>query len=332
MSYQNILVTGGAGYIGSHACKILKKNGFNPIALDNLSNGHKEAVLFGPFEFGDVQDRDFLCKVFQKYKPVAVMHFAAFIYVGESVEDPEKYYQNNVFATLNLLNVMREFAVKNIIFSSTCAVYGTPDILPVSEKTSTNPINPYGRSKLFAEKILQDFQSAYGINFIALRYFNACGASVDGEIGARHNPETHIIPIVIKAALGETDSITINGDDYQTKDGTCIRDYVHVEDLAEAHLKALNFLLQKKQIFSIGEIFNIGIGRGFSVKEIIDVVKKVSGKEFIVKVGPRREGDAAEIMADNSKIKNVLGWQPKHTSLEEMVKTAYDWYLNGTKD
>jgi UDP-glucose-4-epimerase GalE len=300
----------------------LRQNGYNPITFDNLVYGHKEHVLFGEFEFGDLNDAARLREVFKKYNPLAVIHFAAFTYVGESVTDPYKYYHNNVFGTLNLLNVMREFLVKNIVFSSTCAVYGVPESLPIVETTKTNPINPYGSSKLMVEKILQDFKNAYEINHVALRYFNACGASADAEIGESHDPETHLIPLAIYAALGKSDSITIYGEDYPTKDGTCIRDYIHVEDLADAHLKALEFLLKNKK----SEIFNVGIGQGFSVKEVINAVKKISGKDFTIKHGTRREGDPSELIADNSKIKNILGWKPKYTEIEKMVATAYRWH------
>lgn len=322
MISKNILVTGGAGFIGSHTCKIIKQNGYNAITFDNLIHGNREHVLYGSFEFGDINNYLCLKGVFEKYNPVAVIHFAALTSIEESVLNPYKYYHNNVVGALNLLKIMSEFKVKNIVFSSTCAVYGVPESLPILESFKTNPVNPYGSSKLMVEKILQDFKNAHDINYVVLRYFNACGASSDGEIGEKHDPETHLIPLAIYAALKKLDSITIYGDDYKTKDGSCIRDYVHVEDLASAHLKALEFLFKNNR----SDIFNVGIGNGFSVKEIIDVVKKISGKNFTVKIGARRAGDPAELIADNNKIKNILGWNPKYTSIEKMIETAYNWH------
>ena len=319
---KNILVTGGAGYIGAHNCKALYQAGFNPITFDNLSHGHKKHVKWGPFEYGDLLNLEKIREVIKKYKPVAVMHFAAFSLVGESVSDPFKYYQNNVYGSANLLKAMVLEGVDKIIFSSTCAIYGNPENLPINEETAKNPINPYGRSKLMIEDMLKDFEMSNNIKHVCLRYFNVCGASKDGEIGELHEPETHLVPLVIDAALGKRKNITIYGDDYKTRDGTCIRDYIYIEDLADAHIKSLQYLIAGNQ----SNYFNVGIGKGFSVKEVIDAVKEISQKDFEVIIGPRRDGDPETLFADNKKISQTLGWKAKSLDIKEMIATAYGWH------
>ena len=317
-----ILVVGGAGYIGSHTVKYLLKNGEDCVVLDNLIYGHKEAVISPFFEKADLQDKASIRNVFSKYKIDSVIHFAAFAYVGESVEDPEKYYKNNVVGTLNLLEVMKEFNVKKIVFSSTCATYGNPQYTPIDEKHPQNPINPYGMSKLMVEKILEDYKKAYGLKYIALRYFNASGADSDGKIGESHNPETHLIPLVLKTIKGERKSISIFGTDYDTSDGTCIRDYIHVEDLAEAHYLAI------KKLDEFTGFLNLGTGIGTSVKEIISAAEKVSGKKCNVEEAPRRAGDPAVLYASNEKAKKILNWKPKYLKIENIIKTAWNWEMN----
>ena len=284
---MRILITGGAGYIGSHACKAFASAGFLPVSLDNLVYGHRSAVQWGPLEEGDIADRTFLDSVIKKYNPVAVIHFAAFAYVGESVENPGKYYRNNVAGTLTLLEALRDHQIQHVVFSSTCATYGVPVTVPIPETHLQNPINPYGASKLMIERMLADFERAHGLKSVSLRYFNAAGASLAGEIGECHDPETHLIPLILDAAAGKRSEIRIFGDDYPTPDGTCIRDYIHVDDLADAHFRALSYLLRGGATAQL----NLGTGRGYSVKEVIACAQAVTGRKIPVIIAARRPGD-----------------------------------------
>jgi UDP-arabinose 4-epimerase len=319
---KTILVTGGAGYIGSHACKSLAQSGYIPVSYDNLIYGHEWAVQWGPLEIGDIADRTKLDEVIRKYKPAAVMHFAAFAYVGESMENPGKYYRNNVSGTLTLLEAMRDHHIDKIVFSSSCATYGIPDKIPIPENHPQHPINPYGHSKLMIEQILRDFESAHGLRSVALRYFNAAGADPDGETGEAHEPETHLIPLVLDAAAGKRPSITLFGNDYDTPDGTCIRDYIHVTDLARAHVLALNLLATG----SPGTAYNLGNGNGFSVRQVIDKAKLVTGKNIREQMGARREGDPPALIGDSTKAINELGWKPQFASLEEIIESAWRFH------
>ena len=308
-----ILVTGGAGYIGSHTNKALHNAGYGTVVLDNLSNGYENFVKWGNLENCDIGSSD-LSEIFEKYDIEGVIHFAGFISVAESVEMPQKYLKNNYKNTLNLLRVMREYNVNKFIFSSTAAVYGTPEKIPITEDSDLKPINPYGQSKWLVEKALErEAQKGY-FNYVALRYFNASGCDFDGEIGELHDPETHLIPLILDAAIGKRDCIYIYGEDYDTPDGTCIRDYIHVDDLADAHIKAYEYLCNNGK----SDVFNLGNGQGFSVREVIEMCKKVTKKDFEVKVGQRREGDPDRLVADSSKIQNNLGWTPKY-DLEKIV-------------
>jgi UDP-arabinose 4-epimerase len=317
-----ILVTGGAGYIGSHACKALAKAGYTPIAYDNLVYGHESAVKWGPFEQGDILDRKRLDEVISQYQPVAIMHFAAYAYVGESVDQPGKYYRNNVTGSLTLLEAMRDHGIPYFIFSSTCATYGEPEQIPIPENHNQSPINPYGHSKLMIEQMLSDFDVAHGLRSVSLRYFNAGGADPDGDTGEDHDPETHLIPLVLDAAIGKCPSITIFGDDYDTPDGTCIRDYIHVTDLADAHVKALKYLEQGGETTR----FNLGNGKGFSVKEVIDTATKVTGKDIPVVIGKRRSGDPPRLVGDAERIRKELNWSPQYADLEKIIDTAWKWH------
>lgn len=318
-----ILVMGGAGYIGSHTVKHLLANNYSVVVADNLVYGHKEAVdSRAKFEIADLADKASLRKVFDKYNIDAVIHFAAFAYVGESVQNPQKYYQNNVVGTINLLDVMMEYGVKKIVFSSTCATYGEPQYTPIDEKHPQNPINPYGRTKLMIEQIFADYEKAYGLQHIALRYFNAAGCAADGSIGESHTPETHIIPLVLKAITGERDNIKVFGTDYDTRDGTCIRDYIHVEDLAQAHRLAV------EKLGSYNGCINLGTGVGTTVKEIITAAENVSGKKCPVEYAERRAGDPAKLFADNRKAKKILGWNPQYLNIENIIQTAWNWEIN----
>ncbi|MDW6018305.1 UDP-glucose 4-epimerase GalE [Vibrio plantisponsor] len=321
---KNILVVGGAGYIGSHTCKSLFNKGYNPIVLDNLIYGHEDFVKWGDFILGDLSDVEQIRLIFKRYKIDAVMHFAAFAYVGESVAEPKKYYHNNVLATLNLLNVMLEFDVKYFIFSSTCATYGNPIYLPIDESHPQNPINPYGMSKLVVENILKDYTNAYNFKFVSLRYFNAAGCDPDCEIGENHEPETHLIPLVLDAALGKRDNVKIFGTDYDTRDGSAVRDYIHVLDLAEAHILALEYLYSGHD----SDIFNLGNGQGFTVKEVIDCVKKITKCEFKVVEGGRRIGDPSSLIGSSDKIIKTLNWKPKYNTIESIIQTAWNWQKN----
>ena len=323
MDFRSVVfVTGGAGYIGSHACKSLHRAGYLPLTFDNLIYGHEWAVRWGPFEYGDILDRARLDEVMDRFKPAAVMHFAAFAYVGESVADPAKYYRNNVMGSLTLLEAARDHGIRRFVFSSTCATYGIPKSFPIGEHTPQNPINPYGASKLFVERMLKDFDSAHGIYSIALRYFNAAGADPDNETGKSHDPETHLIPLVLDAASGRRPNVTIFGSDYDTPDGTCIRDYIHVSDLADAHVKALQAL----EGGASSSAYNLGNGRGFSVREVIDTVERITGLIVPAKAGDRRPGDPARLISDASKAHNHLGWQPRIGDLDEIIRSAWAWH------
>ena len=317
-----VLVTGGAGYIGAHACKALARAGYTPIAYDNLVYGHSQSVKWGPLEEGDISDTDRLQDVMRKYSPIAVMHFAAYAYVGESVEKPSKYYHNNVVGTLTLLESMRNCDIDKIIFSSTCATYGMPEQIPIPEDHFQSPINPYGRGKLMIEWILEDYAAAYGLKYTSLRYFNAAGADPDGEIGEDHDPETHLIPLIIDVALGKRDYIGIFGTDYGTPDGTCIRDYIHVTDLADAHLLALEYLTRG----GASVVFNLGNGNGFSVKEVIASTSKIAGCDIESVASDRRPGDPPILIGSSEKAKKILGWNPEFYDLDTIIETAWRWH------
>lgn len=329
MTDSPILITGGAGYIGSHAVRHFTSLGKRVVVLDNLVFGHRDAIVDSSVELvtGDVGDRKLLRKLFEEHRFSAVIHFAAFAYVGESVTDPLKYYWNNTAEPIALLQVMQEFDCKAFVFSSTCATYGTPQRVPIDESNPQNPINPYGQSKLMVEQILSDCDRAWGLKSACLRYFNASGCSPDSKIGEDHNPETHLIPRVLMAITGEIDTLEVYGTDYPTPDGTCIRDYIHVEDLADAHVLAL------KQLFSAKESFqcNLGTGQGISVKEIIAAAEEVTGKTVPVKFGPRREGDPPELVADPSLANEILGWKAQRRNVADIVGSAWQW-LSGPRN
>jgi len=320
---KNILVVGGAGYIGSHTVKMLASRGYNPVVYDNLSKGHRQAVEGLPFEEGDLGDKTRLKEVFQQYQIEAVMHFAAFIEVGESVKEPSKYYHNNVASVLNLLDAMQESGVKYFVFSSTAATFGEPVQPQINESHPQQPINPYGNTKLMVEKMLEDFDRAYGLKSVALRYFNASGADDSGCIGESHTPETHLIPLVLQAAAGKRPSIKVFGSDYPTPDGTCVRDYVHVNDLARAHILALEKMEKENKSLR----YNLGSGRGFSVAELIQEAKAVTGVDFKVEYEARRAGDPAVLVADPSKAQAELGWKPMY-NLKQIITTAWNWEKN----
>lgn len=317
-----ILIVGGAGYIGSHLNKEISKQGHNTVVFDNLSYGHEKFVKWGSFELGDLGNINDIRSIFWKYPIDAVMHFAAFTYVGESVEDPQKYYLNNVKNTLNLLQVMLEENVKQFVFSSTCATYGNPVEIPITENHPQNPINPYGRGKLIVEQILKDYSRAYGLKYASLRYFNAAGADPDGEVGELHDPETHLIPLILDVAAGKRDAIKIFGTDYNTPDGTCIRDYIHVTDLADAHILALKYLQDGGE----SDVFNLGNGNGFSVKEVIDAAQKITGKNIRAVEDERRPGDPPILVGSSDKAKEVLKWKPKYDDLYKIIETAWNWH------
>ena len=318
---MNILVVGGAGYVGSHACRVLEAAGHTVWVYDNLSVGHRGAVRSEQLIVGEVADGDTLREVFRDRQIEAVMHFAAFALVGESVAEPAKYYRNNVIATLELLDAMRDCDVRRFVFSSTTATYGEPDVIPIPETTRQEPINPYGFTKLVIERALADYAHAYGLGYAALRYFNAAGADPSGEIGEDHDPESHIIPIVLQVALGQRAHVSIFGDDYPTPDGTCIRDYVHVNDLGQAHLQALERLQDGK-----GICVNLGTGKGNSVRQIIDACRRVTGHAIPEVIGERRPGDPPELVADARLAQEVLDWQPQFTDIERIVETAWKWH------
>ncbi len=316
-----VLVVGGAGYIGSHMCKCLAGAGYFPVTLDSLVYGHAEAVKWGPLIRGQMDDPDLLDRLFSDYRFTAVMHFAAFTYVGESMEAPGKYYRNNLAATLSLLEAMVRHDVCRLIFSSTCAVYGEPERLPLTEDHPKNPINVYGRTKLMAEQMLADFGRAHGLRSVCLRYFNAAGADPGGELGEDHRPETHLIPLILDVPLGKRKEILVFGDDYPTPDGTCIRDYIHVTDLAAAHLLALEQLTDG----SPGGAYNLGNGAGYSVARVIEAAREVTGHPIPARVVDRRPGDPPELTGSSGKAVSELGWTPRHPDLGGIVRTAWDW-------
>ena len=321
---MKVLVTGGAGYIGSHTVLSLVESGHEVIVYDNLSKGHTQAVQGCEFVRGDIFDEELLTEVFRCYSIDAVVHFAACIQVGESVADPRLYYCNNVMGTLSLLSAMLARNVKQLVFSSTAAVYGEPEESPITENCAKNQTNPYGRTKWIMEQAMADYSVAYGLNYIALRYFNACGAHPSGTIGEDHDPESHLIPLVLQAASGVRDSIKVFGTDYPTLDGTCVRDYIHVDDLARAHVLALEHLAAGNS----SNAFNLGVGNGFSVKEIIDAAERVTGKSIAREYSARRPGDPAVLVADSAKIRTLLGWQPQYTNIEDIIRTAWNWHCN----
>jgi UDP-glucose 4-epimerase len=318
---MKVLVVGGAGYIGSHMVKMLLSKGHDVVTFDNLSGGYRDAVLGGEFVLGDLADQAAVDAVFTKYKPQAVMHFASFIQVGESVRRPDMYYRNNFSNTLNLLDAMVAHGVKYFIFSSTAAVFGEPDYVPIDEVHPNRPVNPYGRSKWMVEQILADYDHAFGLKSVCLRYFNAAGADPEGQLGERHDPETHLVPLILQAASGRRSEIHVFGRNYDTPDGTCIRDYIHIVDLCSAHLLALRYLADG----GTSERFNLGNGEGFSVQQVIDTVEKVTGRKVKVLDGPRRDGDPARLVADSTRARSQLGWEPVFADLESIVQHAWAW-------
>jgi len=323
---STVLVVGGAGYIGSHACKALAEAGYDVVVFDNLAYGHEWAVQWGPLEKGDILDRERLDDAMRRHRPQAVMHFAAFCYVGESVTDPAKYYRNNVIGTLNLLDAMRARGVERLVFSSTCATYGDPVQIPMREDHPQRPVNPYGWSKLMIERVMRDYGVAYGLRSVALRYFNAAGADSTAQIGEDHDPETHLIPLALLAAVGVRPSLTIYGDDYDTPDGTCIRDYIHVSDLAQAHVLALSRL----ERISGFDAYNLGNGAGFSVKQVIDTAAEVTGRSIPAEIGLRRAGDPPRLIGDATRARHELGWAPRFAELSSIVESAWRWTIRNT--
>ncbi len=321
----NILVTGGAGYIGSHACKALSKAGYTPVTYDNLVTGWQDAVKFGPFEQGDLLDRQRLDEVFAKYEPAAVMHFAALSQVGEAMSQPGRYWSNNVTGSLNLIEAAVAANCLNFVFSSTCATYGEHDNVVLDENTPQHPLNSYGASKRAIEDILRDFQSAHDLNHVIFRYFNVAGADPDSEVGEFHRPETHLVPLMLDAIDGKRGALTVFGTDYDTPDGTCIRDYVHVCDLVDAHVLGLKWLEQGKE----SRVFNLGTGSGFSVMEVIEHSKAVTNQTVPYTIGPRRAGDCTKLVSGSTRAESELGWQPKRSTLETMVADAWRWHQNG---
>jgi UDP-glucose-4-epimerase GalE len=317
---MKILVTGGAGYIGSHVCKLLAATGFGPIVYDNLSRGNRWAVKFGPLEVGDLSDTIRLREVLEKHRPQAVMHFAAFAYVGESVANPLLYYRNNIGETTSLLQAIVEFEPMPVVFSSTCATYGVPNVIPIAEGHSQRPINPYGYSKLVVERLLADLDIAHNLRSVSLRYFNAAGADPDGEIGEAHDPEPHLIPLVLAAARDGT-SIKVFGDDYDTADGTCIRDYIHVFDIADAHVRALKYLIEGGKSCAL----NLANARGYSVREVIATAERVTGKPIRVEIAPRRPGDPAVLIGSSERARELLGWKPARSELVVQIQDAWNW-------
>ena len=318
---MKILVVGGAGYIGSHMVKMLLGAGHEVVTLDNLSNGHRDAVLGGKLVVGDLCDRGLLRQLFREHDFAGVMHFASFIEVGESVREPLKYYRNNLSNTINLLQAMVEHDVLAFIFSSTAAIFGEPQAIPIDETHPRNPINPYGRSKWMVEQVLADVDQAHGLKSVCLRYFNAAGADPDGQLGERHDPETHLIPLVLQAAAGRREAITVFGSDYDTPDGTCIRDYIHINDLCQAHLLALEHLLAGGD----SRAYNLGNGQGFSVREVIDTARAVTGRDIPVIESERRPGDPARLVADSTRARQELGWRPAYSDLATIIEHAWRW-------
>jgi UDP-glucose-4-epimerase GalE len=321
-----ILVTGGAGYVGSHACKALRAAGYEPVSYDNLSRGHRWAVQWGPLEEGDLADGARLREVLERHRPAAVMHFAALAYAGESVTAPLQYYRVNVGGTLSLLEAMRAAGLRDLVFSSTCAIYGPCELARIPEAAPHQPVSPYGYSKLAVERMLADCAPAWGLRSIALRYFNAAGADPDGATGEVHEPETHLIPLVLQVAAGQRTHIEIYGDDYPTPDGTCVRDYIHVGDLADAHVRALQRLPQHEGLRG----YNLGTGRGYSVKQVVETARRVTGRPIRAEVRPRRAGDPPSAVADASLAGRELGWQPRFTALEPLLESAWRWHQHGS--
>jgi UDP-arabinose 4-epimerase len=326
-SMTSVLVTGGAGYIGSHTCKALHAAGFSPIVYDNLERGNPEAVKWGALEIGDLSDIPRLRAAIARHHPAAVVHFAALAYVGESNEDPIFYYRNNVGGTASLLDAMREEGIRHLVFSSSCTVYGIPKIVPITEDSPYAPISPYGSTKMICERMIRECAAAFPLNFMALRYFNAAGADPDGEIGECHVPETHAIPLVLDAAAGANKGFTIFGDDYPTADGTCVRDYIHVTDLADAHVRAVRALIDGAESTAL----NLGTGRGWSVRQLVDSARKITGRDIPVHVGARRPGDPPVLVADAGHARERLGWQPRYSDLAVQVAHAWAWRQGGGK-
>ncbi|QFY61797.1 UDP-glucose 4-epimerase GalE [Rhizobium grahamii] len=321
MAGETVLVVGGAGYIGSHTCLDLANKGFVPVVFDNFSNGHREFVKWGPVEEGDIRDRARLDEVLAKHKPAAILHFAALIEVGESVKDPVAFYENNVVGTLTLLAAAQNAGIKAFVFSSTCATYGLPQTVPLDEGHQQVPINPYGRTKHIVEQALSDYAQYTGFRSVILRYFNAAGADFEGRIGEWHQPETHAIPLAIDAALGRRQGFKVFGSDYDTRDGTCVRDYIHVLDLADAHVRAVEYLLRGGESIAL----NLGTGTGTTVKELLSAIEEVSERPFPVEYVGRREGDSTTLVANNDKAREILGWVPKH-DLSQIIRSAWNWH------
>lgn len=326
MAGETVLVVGGAGYIGSHTCLDLANKGFKPVVYDNFSNGHREFVKWGPAEEGDIRDRARLDEVLAKHKPAAILHFAALIEVGESVKDPVSFYENNVIGTLTLLSAAQAAGIKAFVFSSTCATYGLPQSVPLDESHQQVPINPYGRTKYIVEQALADYDQYKGLRSVVLRYFNAAGADFEGRVGEWHKPETHAIPLAIEAALGRRQGFKVFGSDYDTRDGTCVRDYIHVLDLADAHVRAVEYLLDGGDSVAL----NLGTGTGTTVKELLGTIETVSKRPFPVEYVGRREGDSTTLVANNDKARDILGWSPKY-DLTEIVESAWNWHAKSNQ-
>ncbi|MEE8349378.1 MAG: UDP-glucose 4-epimerase GalE [Acidobacteriota bacterium] len=321
---KSILVTGGGGYIGSHAVRELARSGYHPISLDNLSKGHEKAVLAGDFIQGEIADEELLDTIFQEHKVDAVMHFAALSEVGESVDNPRLYYEQNVVNSLTLLGVMLRHGVRKFVLSSTCATYGDPQRIPIDETHPLNPVNPYGESKLVVERVLREYDRAYGLSFVSLRYFNAAGASLDAQLGESHDPESHLIPRILKVAKGDLVKLQVYGDDYPTPDGTCVRDYIHVLDLASGHVAAYQWLCEGHD----SEVFNLGTGQGVSVMELVEAARKLTDREIPLEVSARRPGDPSHLVADPGKAQQRLGWKSEHSDVETLLSTAWAWEQN----
>ncbi len=326
MAGETVLVVGGAGYIGSHTCLDLANKGFQPVVYDNFSNGHREFVKWGPAEEGDIRDRARLDEVLAKYKPAAILHFAALIEVGESVKDPVSFYENNVIGTLTLLSAAQAAGVKAFVFSSTCATYGLPQSVPLDESHRQVPINPYGRTKYIVEQALADYDQYKGLRSVVLRYFNAAGADFEGRIGEWHTPETHAIPLAIEAALGRRQGFKVFGSDYDTRDGTCVRDYIHVLDLADAHVRAVEYLFDGGESVAL----NLGTGTGTTVKELLGTIETVSKRPFPVEYVGRREGDSTTLVANNDKARDILGWSPQY-DLSRIIESAWNWHAKSNQ-
>jgi UDP-arabinose 4-epimerase len=321
---RHVLVTGGAGYIGSHTCKALARRGMQPVVLDNLVYGHRWAVRWGPFYEGDIADAELVRRIVREHRIESLVHFAAYAYVGESMQQPQKYFDNNVVRGLSLLHAAREAGVRHVVFSSTCAVYGEPESVPIAETQTPRPVNPYGESKLFFERALHWLGTCHGLRWMALRYFNAAGADPEGELGEEHEPETHLVPLVIRALLGRIPRVQIYGTDYPTADGTAIRDYIHVTDLAAAHVKALEHLQAGGESAAV----NLGTGTGHSVRQLVQLMGEIAGKPVPSLDAPRRAGDPPVLVADPSRARALLGWSPRFSRLEQILETAWQWHLS----